>query len=306
MPARMSLRPAAVEVGTPWTNCFGVARSLIAVGPLLTLLFTRGSDLVFPFTDASDPNPCRGAATLLLFCVGGENVHPEVKRWLAAALFAAAVSGWRPRLTCLPHAYAAFSFFNGISTPEGGDQISSIVALLLIPVCLTDSRRWHWQPGDPDPTRSGPRWATIGIIGIALIKLQVSWVYLQAGISKLSQESWDNGTAMYYWTRNADFGVANWQRAVIFWFTKQPIPEAVLTWFPIVIEISLGISLLLPLRARIPLLCAGILMHLLIGLLIGLWSFAIIMWGCLIFLLAPAGLQLIKHQKPDVGARTYL
>ena len=296
MHARVRRQPALVDVGSPWTNCFGLARSLIAIGPLLTVLFTRGSDLVFPFTDATDPTPCHGAGAVLLFCVGGEDFHPEAKRWLAAALFAAVVIGWRPRVTCLPHAYAAFSFFNGISTPEGGDQISSIVALLLIPVCLTDGRRWHWQPtnGDPEDPRCAPGGtaAAVAVVGIALIKLQVSWLYLQAGISKLSHEAWDNGSAMYYWIRNVDFGAPNWQRGVVFWITERPIPEAVLTWLPIGIEVSLGISLLLPLRARIPLLCAGFLMHLLIGLLIGLWSFAIIMLGCLIFLLAPAGLQL--------------
>ncbi len=197
-------------------------------------------------------------------------------------------------ITAFPQGWAFFT--RSPEEEQMRDQISSIVALLLIPVCLTDGRRWHWQPtnGDPEDPRCAPGGtaAAVAVVGIALIKLQVSWLYLQAGISKLSHEAWDNGSAMYYWIRNVDFGAPNWQRGVVFWITERPIPEAVLTWLPIGIEVSLGISLLLPLRARIPLLCAGFLMHLLIGLLIGLWSFAIIMLGCLIFLLAPAGLQL--------------
>jgi hypothetical protein len=36
-------------------------------------------------------------------------------------------------------------------------------------------------------------------------------------------------------------------------------------------------------------LFTGISLHLFIGLIIGLWSFSIIMWGCLIFLLIPFG-----------------
>jgi hypothetical protein len=57
---------------------------------------------------------------------GGER-SPSVKQWVAIVVLVGVVSGWRPRVTCLPHAYVAISLFHDISAPEGGDQISSIV-----------------------------------------------------------------------------------------------------------------------------------------------------------------------------------
>ncbi|AWT55588.1 Sporulation-delaying protein SdpB [Mycolicibacterium smegmatis MKD8] len=294
----MPSRYETVRLGTPWTNCFGAARSLIALGPLLTLVFTRSSDLFFPLTgDSPGHSRCAGPDQLLLFCLGGSDHYLEVKRWVAVAALIIVAIGWKPQITCIPHAYVAFSYFHGLSAPEGGDQIASIVALLLVPVCLTDRRTWHWQPVFDETFVMGKPGGIsqisqcLATVTIVLIKLQVSWVYLQAGISKLGSQAWVNGTAMYYWSRNETFGVPGWEQPVVYWLTRQPVLVAAMTWTPVVIEVMLGISLLLPLRSRIPLLCAGFGLHLLIGVMIGLWSFAIIMWGCLVFLLSPAGLS---------------
>lgn len=295
-------RSNVVHVGAPWTNCFGAARSLIALGPLLMLLCAKGSSLFYPMVgnDAPTNNRCTGAGKLLLFCLDGGYHELEVKRWVAVAVLTVVVVGWRPRITCLPHAYVALSLFYGLSTPEGGDQIASILALLLIPLCLTDSRTWHWRLLDLRPESEGTSAQMAGClatISVALIKLQVSVIYIQAGISKLGSQSWVTGAGMYYWVRNRDFGVADWQQPLVYWLTSQPVIVLAMTWIPICIEVSLGISLLLPLRARIPLLCAGVGLHFLIGLMTGLWSFSIIMWGCLLFLLSPAGLSVSHDRK---------
>lgn len=294
-----------LSVGVPWTNCYGAARSLIALGPLLTLIFTQGSDLVFLTSgDPTADGRCTGAKQMLLFCLSGADQNLEVKRWAAAAVLCAVVSGWRPRFTCVPHAYVAHSFFYGLSGAEGGDQVASILALLLVPVCLTDCRKWHWLPFDDEPdgqdtTTFGQLWQSVATIAIVLVKLQLSWLYIQAGISKLSNEAWVSGTAMYYWTRNVNFGAPGWEEPVVHWATSQAIVSAAMTWIPIALEVSIGISLLLPKCARVPLLCAGIAFHMLIGLIIGLWSFAIIMCGCLVFLVSPAGVSLQIRRHPQ-------
>lgn len=307
MPSLIPHRRAVVSVGVPWTNCFGAARSLIALGPLLTLMFTRGADLFFSLAgDQPEHGRCTGKGRLLLFCLDGGDQFVEVKRWVAVVVLAAVVSGWRPRFTCLPHAYVAFSFFNDLSAPEGGDQIASVLALLLVPLCLTDRRTWHWQRFDlPEKVANDAKMLAQQLsrctasVAIFLIKLQLSWLYIQAAISKLGNEAWVNGTAMYYWSRNANFGAPSWQEPVVYWLTSQPIFVAAMTWLPIGIELSIGICLLLPMRARIPLLCAGMGLHMLIGLVIGLWSFAVIMMGCLVFLLSPTGLSLDIRRKPS-------
>jgi antimicrobial peptide system SdpB family protein len=124
---------------------------------------------------------------------------------------------------------------------------------------------------------------------MALIKIQISWLYLQAGIAKLGQPYWVDGTAMYYWFRHGRFGAPTWSRDIVYWLTSQPISEAGMTWGAIAIEVALGISLFFHNRLRRIMLFAGISLHLFIGLIIGLSSFAIVMWGCLIFLLIPFG-----------------
>jgi antimicrobial peptide system SdpB family protein len=257
---------------------------------MLTLLFTSAPDLIFIVDIEDSKNRCSGLAGLGLFCLGGDD-HLQIKQWVSIAVLMGVASGWRPRVTCLPHAYVAVSLFHNISAPEGGDQISSIIALMLVPICLLDRRYWHWSPYDL--SRVTTMWSQVCIIGaflgMALIKVQISWLYLQSGIAKLGQTAWLDGTAMYYWTRNGTFGAPAWSRNAVYWLTSQPIFEAGMTWGPIVIEVAAGISLLLHHRLRLIILCAGIYLHLFVGLIIGLWSFSIVMWGCLIFLLIPFG-----------------
>jgi antimicrobial peptide system SdpB family protein len=254
------------------------------------LLSTRITDLMFVVDAADSTNRCSGFAGLGLFCLGGSN-HLQIKQWVAIVALTAVASGWRPRITCLPHAYVAVSFFHSIPSPQGGDKISSIVALMLVPVCLLDRRHWHWSSYNPPrvATAWGQFCAISAFLGMALIKIQVSWLYLQAGIAKLGQPYWVDGTAMYYWSRHGRFGVPTWSRDTVYWLTSQPIFEAGMTWGPIAIEVAVGISLLLPNKPRRIILCAGISLHFFIGLLMGIWSFSIVMWGCLIFLLIPFG-----------------
>jgi antimicrobial peptide system SdpB family protein len=299
MRTRLAQLAGDIELPLPWSDLYGLARSLLAVGSLLTLLFTTASDLIFVVDAGASGNRCSGFAGLGLFCLGG-NDHLQIKQWVAIAVLVSVVSGWRPRITCLPHAYVAVSLFHNISAPEGGDQIASSVALMLVPICLSDRRRWHWSSYNP-PNVMTTTWGQVRIIGaflgMALIKVQLSWLYLQSGIAKLGQTAWLDGTAMYYWARNGTFGVPMWSRDTVYWLTSQPIFEAGMSWGSIVIEVAAGISLILNYRLKRIILFAAISLHLFIALIIGLWSFSIIMWGCLTFLLIPFGRQIISSSR---------
>lgn len=234
-------RGRALSFGSPWTNCYGVARSCIALGPLLTLLFTPLSDLLFGLK-GSNLDRCVGPVRFGLFCVGGQN-GDDVKQWVAILILGAVVSGWRPRVTCLPHAYVAVSFFLDQSNGDGGDQISSIVSLLLLPVCLNDPRRWQWTVSDSGPnvqratdSLRAAASTTVAVVGMWVIKLQISWIYLQSGVSKLGQGFWVDGTAMYYFVRHGTFGASRWARETLYWITSQPVLEAAVTWTPIAVD----------------------------------------------------------------------
>jgi len=54
------------------------------------------------------------------------------------------------------HWYVAYSFINSATVIDGGDHIASILAFLLLPVTLTDTRKWHWSMKSPmEITESG-------------------------------------------------------------------------------------------------------------------------------------------------------
>lgn len=292
MRPRLSSLSGSVLLPIPWSNYYGLARTLLALSPLLTLLATGPTDLFFPPANSSDPVRCEGVSGLGWFCVGGQG-GLALKQWVAIAALSLVAAGWRPMLTCLPHWYIAVSFFYNSATPEGGDQISAIAALLLIPACLTDRRRWHWQAVEPaaPPGPAARMLMAVGTIGIVLIKVQVSWIYLQSGIAKLGQDVWVDGSAMYYWFRHSTFGAPDWAAPPLYWISSQPVAVAAMTWSPIVIEVAAGCSLLLPDRIRKAVLAAAFSLHFCIGLFIGLWSFAFAMWGCLLLLLVPMGRQ---------------
>ncbi|MFD7510232.1 hypothetical protein ACFV5N_12950 [Streptomyces sp. NPDC059853] len=65
---------------------------------------------------------------------------------------------------------------------------------------------------------------------------------------------------------------------------------------PLLIEISLAATLLIPQRYRWHLLIAGLSFHLCIATMMGLWSFALTMWGGLFLLCLPLGGSL--HRPP--------
>ncbi|MGW3060775.1 hypothetical protein ACWC98_33305 [Streptomyces goshikiensis] len=62
-----------------------------------------------------------------------------------------------------------------------------------------------------------------------------------------------------------------------------------MTWLPLAIEGALAISLLLPQRLRWRTMGAGLVFHLSIALMMGLWSFALAMAGGILLLRLPLG-----------------
>ncbi|MEU0498787.1 hypothetical protein [Mycobacterium sp. NPDC006124] len=69
----------------------------------------------------------------------------------------------------------------------------------------------------------------------------------------------------------------------------------------IAIEVAVGASPLLPRRFRSILLPLALLLHLMVAVVLGLWSFSIVMWGCLIFLLVPMGTQFRRTVRSRSG-----
>jgi antimicrobial peptide system SdpB family protein len=281
---RLGLACARLIANSPWTNVYGLARTLLALGTLGTLTFTSTSALFTPMLGRTTTPNCDGAATISLYCMLPSD-QLELGRLLSIAVLLVVASGWRPRFTALPHWWVAFSVQASISIPDGGDQITAVLALLLLPVALTDRRRWHWAQAPPGSDR--PYAALVALAAMFLIRLQVAGVYLHASIAKLGVTEWANGTALYYWLNDPTFGTPLWLRDFLRPVLSAGPVVAALTWGTIALEFALAVGLFLPKRRWKPLLVGGLTLHAGIAVLMGLSSFALAMFAALILFLRP-------------------
>ncbi|GAA2878614.1 membrane protein [Streptosporangium fragile] len=269
---------------SPWTNVYGLARTCVALCTLGTLLFSQASSLFRPVQGIPTFPFCQGISQYSLFCL----VPPdqlEVARFVAIGVLLAVVSGWRPRFTALPHWWITVSFQASASIPDGGDQISAVITLLLLPVALLDGRRWHWGPPAEVSNRlaaSLVAWTTLFVI-----RLQVTGLYFQASVAKLSHAEWADGTGLWYWLNDSFFGMPDWARPVLQPILLNPVGVTAMTWGPLIIEFGIALGMIARRPVRPYLLASGLLFHLMIGLLMGLGSFMFAMFGCLILHLRP-------------------
>jgi antimicrobial peptide system SdpB family protein len=273
-------RPWCVK--NPFTNVYGLSRTLLAVATACTIAFNPSNVLFTPAAGVYDVPRCNpGILNLSVFCLLSP-ARLGIARWLSVAALIVVASGWRPRLTAIPHAWLSYSLFASSTVFDGGDQITLVLTVLLLPVALLDPRRWHWSTvssaGSSRPTARLLTWSAI-----FMVRVQVAAVYFVSGISKLGQAEWANGTAMYYWLLSFG-GAPRWVIVLV----GKPILLVAMTWGAIALEVALALGILLPKKSWRPLLIVGIVFHLLIALFFDLWSFAIAMIAALILYLRPA------------------
>ena len=120
-----------------------------------------------------------------------------------------------------------------------------------------------------------------------LLESEVPVIYLQAFIAKLFVPEWVDGTAVWYWLLDPNFGPTGLRREVALWVGSSALGITLLTWGTLVVEASLAYGLLATSRARRVLLAVGVAFHGLIALTMGLVSFSVIMWGALLIYLWP-------------------
>lgn len=269
----------------PWGSGLGLARTILALGTLGTVLATPPRVLLVPLAGGINPPLCGGIGRASLWCLAPSD--PQFARWLSAGILLVVATGWRPRFTAVPHWWVCWSLFASITISDGGDQITADLTLLLIPALLADSRTWHWQRADP--ARSGPMTRIVAVMAIGLMQLQVAGLYLDAGISKLGVPEWLNGTALFYLFRSVIFGAPPLLAPVLSAVTGNPLGVAAITWGAIALEVVLGLALLLPKQLRPLLLASGLLFHDAIAVSMGLVSFDCAMSAALLIYLLPVG-----------------
>lgn len=269
----------------PWTPVYGLARSILALGTFLTLLFNK-NEVLFANLSSTIGDGSIFVRQFNLFLLFGER-YVNLSVWISVVLLFLVVIGWRPRITCIFHWWVASSFIHTSGLVDGGDQIASIISLFLIPVCLTDNRKWHW---DSTENKNKSPYLVLFIWSVIfIIRLQVAFIYFNAGVDKLRIDEWKDGTSAYYWFTNDIYGASDMIRNAVFYFTSNGLIVTLLTYGTLVIEIILGMAFFMRRNSvnwKI-LLIIGVAFHLGIILIFGLVSFFMTMTAALLLYLVP-------------------
>ncbi|WP_345138819.1 sporulation-delaying protein SdpB family protein [Flavobacterium ginsengiterrae] len=270
----------------PYTNTVGFARSILALGTLLTLVLNPISILFHKKIDGTIINPVLNPIipinkyNFFTLC-GFDNII--YMKGLAIIILCITISGYFIKITSLLHWWVCISFLYFSSIIDGGDQIASILSFLLIPFCLTDPRKNHWMYIKPNDSAKN----IIGLFSIWIIRIQVAIIYYHASLGKLSVAEWVNGTAIYYWFNHSVFGMPTGISAVMNKLLSNPIIVSLLTYGVIILEILLFLGLAASVKYRKTILCFGILFHFFIIIYHGIFSFFFSICAALILFLYP-------------------
>ncbi|MCU0626381.1 MAG: hypothetical protein MUF21_07850 [Gemmatimonadaceae bacterium] len=262
-----------------------MARTLIAASTALTLALSPSDAIFRPASGIPVAPLCAGIARATLFCVL-EPLSLATGRWVAVALAAVVASGWRPRITAVPHWWLSWSLIASGLVVDGGDHAAAVLTFLLIPITITDPRRWHWEdaPDAPADTRHIVR-SLVARSSLVVTRVQVCGIYFHAAAGKLLVESWRDGTAAYYWLLDPQFGAPGYLRPLVRTIVQHPLGVAAITWGAIALEFALAAALISAPRWRRPLMLAGLAFHTAIAVVNGLPSFALAMSAALVLYL---------------------
>jgi antimicrobial peptide system SdpB family protein len=268
-----------------WTINLGIARSFLAFGTFLTLAFNPVETLFL-----TDRSSLVVNSALNLFYLFNDF---QISILLACGILLLVMSGMYPRITCLLHAWVAASFSTASIAIEGGDQITTIICVLLLPILLLDKRKNHYLKDSH--THSFYSYC-LSFTFYLLISIQASFLYFQASIGKLKCDVWANGTAAYYWFNDSVFGMNNTLLSILSNSLKSSIFITLLTWGTIALELFLALTIFTSnKRVRNIALISGVFLHVAIAISFGLISFLFAMLGTLILYLRPENLSPFKN-----------
>ena len=275
------------RTGDPWTNVYGIARSVLALATATTLLANPVAILFHPAIGLPTPPLCDGARAASVFCVSGA-AHVDAARVIAGLLLLVVASGYRPRFTGILHLWLTWSLSASAVLVDGGDQVATTLSMLLVPVTLLDGRRWHWSaPLSRSVTTGEVARRVVAFTAFTLIRVQVAGIYFHAAVAKFHSEEWADGTALYYWGGHPIFGAPTWLTPLIRPLLANGVTVSLLTWGVIVLELFLCMALVMPTRGRKAVLVGGIALHIGIIFLHGLVSFGSTMVAALVLFLWP-------------------
>ncbi|UFT99137.1 hypothetical protein KO561_18470 [Radiobacillus kanasensis] len=291
------------KIKTPWTNVYGLARSLIAFAGMLTLIVNKPEILFKPSSASADYPICDYGFSA--FCLAqNDYTYLNLIRWIFVFILFLVVIGWRPRFTGILHWYIAYSMQSAMVVIDGGEQAASVIAFLLIPITLTDRRKWHWE--SPEKTLSVNMYSKIiANISIIFIRIQVAIIYFHSTIAKLGNAEWIDGTAVYYYSREKTIGFNSFFDQITNPIVGSPL-IVIPTWGTLLVQLLIFGGLFAPKKYWKSIFVIAVFMHEIFALMLGLISFSMVMVGTLMLYLIPVESQLkllsFKGQKNEEGA----
>lgn len=257
------------------TRLLGIGRTIIALAQFSFLVLTPIEAFLTPVVGVALGDRCsEPVASFSMYCLWD---NPRDVTNVIIILLILIASGFYPRWTSLLHFWISYSLGMAIGLPDGGESAAMVITFFYIFASINDGRRWHWERGGR--VHSGPL-AGVAWAGSWMVRIQVAFIYLWGGLSKLAIESWQDGTAVYYVARMEFFGAAGFFDDTIRYLTAIPLVALAGTWGTIVLEVAISILLLANRRrAGVAALVVCIFIHSLIIVMIGIVSFAMIMIG---------------------------
>ena len=270
----------------PFNINVAIARSLMAVALALTLLFTDIYDLfiVDVFVSKGETELLKELSFFVLF--GWQNL--QIAKAVAILLLLMVVSGRFMKITSILHWWITLSYMHTSALVEGGEQIAAIMTLAFIPLCWFDNRKSHWDNTVPLTSISKSA-LFVGQIIIALIFIQISYLYFQAGSAKLAFNEWKDGTVMYYWLTSNIFGFTPMTEYYILdeFILKNEFLLLLMAWGSMFVEIVLSFSLFSTWEFRKFAFVLGVSFHFVVYIFIGLATFGLFMTASLVIYALP-------------------
>ncbi|UOQ71516.1 sporulation-delaying protein SdpB family protein [Hymenobacter cellulosilyticus] len=260
-----------------------LARTSLAIGTLITLLLSS-PDILFDELTFGKTSFNPALEYLNIFTYFGF-AHMTAYYGVCIIVLLAVVSGFYPRVTGILHWLVSFSIFRSAQILEGGDQITVIMTLLLIPITLADSRTNHWQLLTAQVAQQANYF--VANVSWAVIRLQMAVLYLQASVEKVYKlQEWKNGTAIYYFLNDPVFGYPDWLEQLMAPLLTNAYVVSGLSWGTILFEIILAGAIFMRPKLRAKLLLPAIGFHCFIAVAFGLVSFFFAMTGGLLLFLS--------------------
>jgi len=265
----------------------GLVRSLLAISLLTNILFT-GKDRLFFYSLNADINPeiYKVKYGILTQYSIFNLLDIDIAYYLTILILLVVISGYFSRLSSILHFYICFSFVSSTLLVNGGNKISLVLTLLLIPICFLENRKNHWV----EETKPLNFYRDVALSLVLLFaRLQICYIYFQTFYKKIVVHEWSNGTMLwYYLQRQRYFETDDGLRRMFLDFVLYNDKLLVIsTWSVLLVELLLSLTLFFKQENRIYLFLMGVVLHLSIAIFLGLFSFALVMIAALLLLTFP-------------------